>query len=416
MKYGYLCFLTFMLLLLGGCTPMPGQIAGPQGGGEPLPLNDSEPLPRALVSARPMRRQRRNASLGRSVSPAENAACTACGGACCDYPVWLHEAQRQNGLYVAYDRQAALAGRRNGDKKNLPLVFSPLAAGAEQNRFLPAEELSLLPAAAAPAGYQAVPAVPRREGSWSGLFADWCLAHAFNPKTGQYYAGLAAGTAAAENWLHYGVGSEACLGALMVAEQQGCYNIAFCLGALSVPVNGAGGQRRAATIYVGLGVKDKGMAPGNRIGFVAFAAANIVAFRLPAGYHPCKEHFKLEQTPWAALFREKILAWQKQRQMEAADRSAYEARQAAAGPAGRQAGAGAGVGSPPVNGAYGKESADDRALQEAIERELMEQDWAATDFHKAGFADKKYSQNIWQNFAGQQAFGGAAAPSMTDWR
>ncbi|KAA6205620.1 MAG: hypothetical protein DU429_07710 [Candidatus Tokpelaia sp.] len=412
MKYGYLCFLTFIVLLLGGCTPMPGQIAGPQGGGEPLPLNDSEPLPRALIPQRPMRRQRRNACLGRSVSPTENAACAACGGgACCDYPVWLHEAQRQNGLYMAYDRQAALAAEQNNDKKNLPLVFSPLAAGAEQNGLLPAEELSLLPAARAPAGYQTVPAGPRREGSWSGLYADWCLAHAFNPKTGQYYAGLAAGAAGAENWLHYGVGSEACLGALMVAEQQGTYNIAFCLGALSVPVNGAGGQKSTAIIYLGLGVKDKGMAPGNRIGFVAFAAANIAAFRLPAGYHPCKEHFKLEQTPWAALFEEKILARQKQRQMEAADKPAYEAQQAAAGPDGRRPGAG----DLPVNGAYGNEQVDDRALQAAIERDLMEQDWAATDFHKAGFANKKYSQNIWQNFAGQQASGAAAAP-VTEWR
>lgn len=72
MKCAALFFLPAMFLLLSGCSELPFAAVGPQGGGQPQPLNEQMPLPRAFAPPRPMRRQRLNAALGRAVVPSDS--------------------------------------------------------------------------------------------------------------------------------------------------------------------------------------------------------------------------------------------------------------------------------------------------------------------------------------------------------
>lgn len=402
MRIAAFFFLAAAAFLLGGCSQMPSQAFGAQGLGAPLPLEGEEPLPRAVLPQRPMRRRRRNAALGRSVPPGENAACNGCGGSAgCDYPAWLFEAQKQNGLYIGLSAQAAAL---DNVRQSLPLVFSPAGFAAAANSFL----APLTAQRRGQAAQGSLPALLQKTPSWGGLFADWCFTHAVNPKTGRFYAGPAKGVAVAENWLHYGIGSEACLGALMLARQGDTYFPAFCVGALSVPVHKtAGGEMRRETVYLGLGAK-AGASPGfdfgSRIGFVAFAAADIAAFRLPQGYQPCKEHFKLEHTPWAELFREKIRLRQQREQNAAAKTAAQpqeiSAKAAPAKPAEQISPAGQRSAEPRrfsadiYNNVF-----DEGALQAAIERDLSKQDFGqdfAQDYVRADFAGRA---------AGGQSFG-----------
>lgn len=408
MRYGFLCFWAVILLLLGGCTPMPEALAGPQGGGAPLPLQDNEPAPRAVLPQRPMRRQRRNAALGRSVTPQENAACGACGGGACDYPLWLQIAQKQSGLYMSYDRSAA-AGEQEAYAPRLPLLFSPVAAGYDE-ALSPAARPRLPESRGAAAPYE-----PESERVWSSLFVNWCLAQARNPETGRPYAPVLPGPAAETDWLHYGVPAEPCLGALMAAAQQEDYSFAFCLGALSLPLDETMPAARAGTIYLGLGVKQGGSLPGRRIGLVAFAAADIIACRLPQHYHPCKEHFKLEHTVWAEQVRDKMRLRHRQQQkiMAAAPPAAAYAPRFAAAAVRQDSAAYRPDGKPayaPAIAAAAQEQTPDQELQAAIERELQKQDWGGAE---AGPAAGEYGGQAWHGLAARPDFGRVAAPVMS---
>jgi len=126
---------------------------------------------------------------------------------------------------------------------------------------------------------------------------------------------LGANAALAKNWLNYGEPAIPCFGALMVAEEGDHYYPAFCAGALTLPL----GPARTEPVYLGLGVRPGSGGEGCRIGLVAFAASQIAAFRLPPHYHPGKEDFKLDYTPWAEQFRAKLVRLQKQQMMEQAD-------------------------------------------------------------------------------------------------
>lgn len=301
MKYSVLFFLSACCLTLAGCSQMPSQATGPQGGGEPLPLGEHEETPRHVLPQRPMGRRRRNALLGRSVAPSDNAACGgSCGCGACDYPLWLYEAQRQEGLYLGYDKNMARASAGRGEAVSVPLKFSRFAAEAAQT----------------------LPPAFR-----SALFIDYCFSRTVNPKTERGFERLGQNAAPAENWLHYGAPAKPCFGALMVAEEEGQYELAFCVGALTLPRLSApaGGAAREEIIYLGLGVKrampaaaaqDENSRAAGQVGLVAFAAAAIAGFRLPQNYRPCKEHFKLEHSFWAEQFRAQIAQRQSRRQME----------------------------------------------------------------------------------------------------
>jgi len=338
---------------------MPGQATGPQGGGEPLPLSDSEPLPRAVLPQRPMGRRRRNAALGRAVDPGDNAACGGCGS-CCDYPVWLYAAQKQEGLYLGYDFAAAPIAAAGAGAANMPpLLFSPFAAEAR-----------------GPGADSAV--------SGSALFADWCLGRAAAHE-GRDYGRLGRSAAQAESWLQYGAAAQPCLGAIIVAEEGGQYCLAFCVGAINLTAE----TGRGGVVYLGLGARRQQGAPSCRIGLLAFAAANIIAFRLPPHYRPCKEHFKLDDTLWALQFRALLAQRQAQQFMEqaaavpaaapagiAAD-SAAAAEPAAAPSAAFNAAAGAGEAAAAGPAIAGAANNADAAIEAALERELAGMDFSA---------------------------------------
>jgi len=310
-------FAAFLLLagfcfLLGGCSQMPAQMTGPQGAAEPLPMSDggSEPQQSAGLLSRPMTRRRRNAALGRSVAPSDDIACGGKGCGCgCDYPLWLLKAEEREGQYIGCNMTAR---GRNG----LPLSFAHYAAQTEgQDKAL-------------------APLFGGSRPAWGSLFTDWCFANAIDPKTGRGQERLGKGVGITENWLNYGVSSQPCFGALMVARQNGGYMLAFCVGALSASGRNSETER---LIYLGLGVKTVsagGAEPISQIGLSAFAAEDIAAFRLPDNYRPCKEHYKLEQTIWAQQFQARLAEkrWRQMRDYSPAEQTQIASKgQGAAG-------------------------------------------------------------------------------------
>lgn len=288
-RHGHLISLGALCLFLSGCSEIEMRVAGPAGVALPVePAGDGTRMP---VMSRPIRRQRRNAELGRLVRPGENTSCPACvaGSACCDFPLWLHEAQKYNGLYAGHDPQEA------GHAARLRLFSNACLNGPGSNATLVKQDRILPAAALAQGKLRACDG----KAPWSGVFAHWCLAHAVNPRTGKAYESLDADSSVAENWLAYGKACEPCFGAVMITRKDICQHIAFCVGAILIPIEEddrkTGDYKKA---YLGFGGSED-----NRVGMAVFAASDIKAFRLPSDYRPCKEHFKLECSSWVAQYR-----------------------------------------------------------------------------------------------------------------
>jgi len=113
--------------------------------------------------------------------------------------------------------------------------------------------------------------------------------------------GIAGDSSVAENWLEYGRACESCLGPLMVIEKSRSWHIAFCVDAIFMPVGSGKGTEQYEKVYLGFGGKDQAAAWACML----LQRRILRAFRLPAGYRPCREHGKLECSFWVEQYRQK---------------------------------------------------------------------------------------------------------------
>lgn len=289
MRCGHLIFLGAVCLFLAGCSEI--EIHGTGPAGRSLPVDRRGEHSPTLAVQRPSRRPRRNAEWGRLVRPGENASCLASvtGSPCCDFPVWLHEAQKFNGLYAGHNLQDA-------SNAAMPRLFN----NPEFNEY--GENLALVHMwnhAILHMRKQRKYRIYDKRAPWSGIFAHWCLTQVINPRTKTAYEGVAGDPSVVENWLKYGKACEPCFGALMVVNKNGSRYVIFCVGASVVPVRADDGIEEYKKVYLGFGGDQ-----GNRVCISVIEISDVEAFRLPVGYRPCREHFKLEHSAWGEPYRQ----------------------------------------------------------------------------------------------------------------
>lgn len=295
MKLGHFIFLGASGLFLASCSEIEMRAVGPVGTVVPVKHEHDENRSQNPLALGPSRRQRHNAEQGRIVRPGENASCLAAamGGPCCDFPAWLTEAQKFDGLYAGH-------GPQDISNAAKPQLFN----NPQFNEY--GESIALVQmwehlALAVQTHKQRKYRTYDKRAPWSGVFAHWCLTHAINPKTGTAYKSVAGDPAAAESWLEYGTMCDPCFGALMVVKKDTGCQIAFCVGSAFAPVELSNGAQEYKKVYFGFGGDQ-----GNHVRMSAFAVSDIQAFRLPPGYRPCKEHFKLEHSFWTEHYKQKM--------------------------------------------------------------------------------------------------------------
>jgi len=289
-KRCHLMILGASCLFLGGCSEMEMRGVGPVGMAAPVDHQGAGST--AMAALRPSRRQRRNAEWGRHVRPGDNLSClaSASGSPCCDFPAWLREAQKFEGLYAGHNPQ------HTGNAARPRLTNSRRFNEYGENLALLQMWKHALPAMHEERKY---PVYDARV-AWSGVFVHWCLTRTLNPKTDTVFQSVAGDPSVGENWLQYGIGCEPCFGAVMVVEKDSRCHIAFCVGAIHMPLQAGDKPEDYGKAYIGFGGTH-----GNGVGMALFAASDVRAFRLPPGYRPCKEHFKLECSSWVDRYQQK---------------------------------------------------------------------------------------------------------------
>lgn len=297
MKLSRILFLSVSCLLLAGCNEVDLRGTGPVGRSAPSTMANSEHnrLPDrqqqgTLPFERPIRRQRRKAECGRSVTPGENAVgfSSPSSGLWGDFPAWLDEARKYDGLYAGH-------GNMTVDIANPVIVGDPAYNEFGENKML-VRMWNFVLTGAGSGLLERRYRIYDKQALWGGVFAHWCLMHAENPDNDLPYQSVTGNAADAALWLDFGEASEPVIGAIMVVEREGRLHVTFCVGAIfSEPDKGDGPMTR---LYLAFGGDEN-----NRVGLAAYDARSVQAFRLPTGYVPGKDLFALEKSPWVERFK-----------------------------------------------------------------------------------------------------------------